>query len=168
MAHATNVEQVAAYVDRLGVPPIVRLNHWVKAHTEFGSGTSLAWRFHTQAIVTLQLQHQEFKVLQAAIDTVSEPKTLERTMPGLLLGASITRHRFEMRLDTGEEIVGRFTDAISQEHTVVLPKHYQAVIRQTTQIKGRRKKRRPRIFWCAWGERCIREAYCLRPHPASF
>jgi hypothetical protein len=136
MARARGVEEVAAFVERLGVPPIVRLNRWVKAHTAFESGAAVEWRSsRAPAPANLAVQLQEFKLLQGAIETVSEPRIVEQTMPGFLLGASIGKHRFEIRLDTGEEIDGTFTDAISQEHTVVLPKHYQAVIRKTTQIK---------------------------------
>jgi hypothetical protein len=130
MAKASTAEEVKSFVERLGVPPVVKLNRWVKAHVAFDSGAGIDWRTRT-----LLVQKQEFKQLRDVIKKVSEPTVIEQVMPGLLLGASIAKHIFDMRLDTGEEISGKFTDAITLENTVVLPKRYSAVIRKTTQIK---------------------------------
>jgi hypothetical protein len=134
MARAGTVEEVAGFVERFGVPPIIQLNRWVKAHVEFRSGAAVEWR-KRESTSNLLVQFPELKRLQDAIATISEPKVEEQVMPGLLVGANTSKRTFQMRLDTGEEISGAFVDAISQEHKVELPKHYQAVIRKTTQIK---------------------------------
>jgi hypothetical protein len=135
MAKAQNAEALATFVERLGIPPIVRLKRWVKAHTKSRSGAIIEWHPTNQPITNLHVQYQEFIMLQNAIQAVSEPKIVELPMPGLLIGASVRKRKFEMKLDTGEEIEGTFGDAINQEHAVTLPKHYQALIRKTTKIK---------------------------------
>jgi hypothetical protein len=130
MAKASTAEEIKAFVARLGVPPIVKLNRWVKAHVAFESGVGVDWRNRT-----LLVQKQEFKQLRDVIKQVSEPTVVEQVMPGLIQGASIAKHTFDMRLDSGEEISGKFTDAITLDNTIELPKRYAAVIRKTTQIK---------------------------------
>ena len=96
----------------------------------FDSGVGIEWRQRT-----LLVQRQEFKRLRDVIKQVSEPVIVEQVMPGMLLGASTVKHSFDMRLDTGEDISGKFSDAIGQDNTVELPKRYAAVIRKTTQLK---------------------------------
>lgn len=135
MAKSASVEEVAALVERFGIPPIIQLSRWVNAHVEFRSGADVEWHTKERTTSSVLIQHQEFKRLQDAIETVSAPKEIEQVMPGMLVGANTSRHTFQMILDSGEEISGTFSDAISQEHKVELPKHYQAMIRKTTQIK---------------------------------
>lgn len=135
MMQARNTDDLAAFIDTFGVPPVIKLGEWVDAHVAFNSGAGLEWDIAGDAPAPLLVQLQEFQAIKEAMSKIDEPVETERTVAGLLEGASIKRGTFEMRLDSGEELKGRFSDAISEQQKAKLPQRYSAVVRTTTTIK---------------------------------
>ena len=141
MMKAQSTEGLAAFVETLGVSPVVKLRDWVDAHVAFGAGASLEWDIAGEPKPPLLTQVQEFRLLKQAMSKIEEPVEVERTMAGILEGASTKKRTFEMKLDSGEEISGKFVNAISEEQRAELPRRYSALIRTTTTIKPALEKR---------------------------
>jgi len=136
MAQARSSEQLAMFVERLGVPPVAKLSKWVDAQVQFAAGAGIEWQMSAQPNAPrLLLQLQEFKTLQEAIKEASVRTDPPVLMTGLLVAANTSKHTFEMRLDSGERLRGTFADAINAEHTAELPRRYVAKVITTRKIK---------------------------------
>jgi hypothetical protein len=103
------------------------------AHVEFGAGASIDWQGPSESSLLVQIQ--EFRLLRRALHIVTEPVTTQTVVSGLLTGASVEKHIFEMRLDSGILLQGRFGDAINSRQTAELPKRYSARIQITKTIE---------------------------------
>jgi hypothetical protein len=135
MAKAAGPEDLAPFVERLGVPPIVKLKDWVKAQVDFAAGAGIEWQLSSQeAAPRLLVQLPEFRSLEKAIKEVSVRTDPARYETGMLVAANVEKHTFELRLDSGEPLSGRFADAINADHTAELPKRYVAKIVTTRKI----------------------------------
>lgn len=135
MAEARRAEEMATFVERLGVPPIVKFRSWVKAHVAFAAGAGIEWQLSTEeAVPRLLVQLQEFQTLERVIEEASVQTDPPRFVTGMLVAANVERHTFELRLDNGEPLSGKFVDAINAQHTAELPKRYVAKIVTTRKI----------------------------------
>ena|SRR5271157_1688839 len=136
LAKTQSAEQLIPFVERIGVPPVMKFGKWVDAHVRFAAGAGVEWRGpERENIAPLLVQLQEFKVLQTALNTISEPIEVEGLVTGMLIGAWLPNHKFEMALDSGETLSGRFGDAITPQHAAILPRRYVAKVRTTKTIK---------------------------------
>jgi hypothetical protein len=135
MVKAQTAEQLAQFVDRLGVPPVAKLGAWVDAHVSFGAGAGVDWQISNGSAPPLLVQIQEFTKLKEAMNKITEPTEVEELVTGLLLMADMDRRTFRMKLDSGERIDGRFSDAINQDQKAELPQRYVASVRTTRTIK---------------------------------
>jgi hypothetical protein len=135
MAKAQSAEQLSQFVERIGVPPVMKFGKWVDAHVGFAAGAGIEWSGPArETIAPLLVQLQEFVVLQKALHTISEPTEVEGLVTGMLIGAWLRNHKFEMELDSGELLSGRFGDAITPQHAATLPRRYVARVRTTKTI----------------------------------
>jgi hypothetical protein len=136
LTRARSPEEMAGFVDTLGVPPVIRVGNWVDAHVAFGAGAGIEWEISQDATPpNLILQVQEFKVLKETMNQITEPKLETVPMTGLLTMADMDKRTFRMKLDSGERIDGTFVDAISEQQKAELPRRYEAIIRTTTEIQ---------------------------------
>lgn len=141
MTKARSTEDLAAFVETIGVLPVVKLRDWIDTHVDFSAGADLQWDIAGESAPPLLIQVQEFHLLKEAMSKIAEPVIAEQTTAGILEGASIKKRKFEMKLDSGEELEGKFTDAISEEQRAELPQRYSAVIRTTMIIKPATEKK---------------------------
>jgi hypothetical protein len=135
MAAAQNSEELAGFVDRLGVPPVIKFGSWVDSHIAFEAGAGIEWEISQQPTPpSLLIQVPEFRALKEAMNQITEPQEVTLPMTGVLTMADMDKRTFRMLLDSGERINGTFADAITEEHRAELPRGYEALIRTTTKI----------------------------------
>lgn len=78
---------------------------------------------------------------------LSSPSVVtDRIVTGILEGASTRRQKFEITLDSGEEIDGDFVDAMSEEQRAELPQRYSAILRTTTAFTPATEKQEVSYF----------------------
>ncbi len=136
MSKARTSEQLGLFTERIGRKPVLSFGRWVEAHVKFTAGAGIDWTGPTErSIPPLLVQIQEFKILQHAFHEMTEPKEEERLVSGRLTGAWMRNSKFLMESDDGEQIEGKFVDAITPERAATLPRRYVAKIRTTTVIK---------------------------------
>jgi hypothetical protein len=68
-----------------------------------------------------------------------------------LKGADVDAKGFHFVADNGEEMRGRFSDAISESHRAELPKRYFAIIEKTVRIKYSTEEEKPSYFLVSIG-----------------
>ncbi len=134
IAKAEEPRAIAALAKELGKPPIFATYHWAKDHATFGLGVDIEWRREKDVRDHLQVQQPELQRLHEIIALSSEEKVEIMTTRGQLEMADIRRHTFRISTEDGESIRGRFDDAISQAHTVILPRKYVARLRKTSKV----------------------------------
>jgi hypothetical protein len=135
MAKAQDTSEVLAFAKRLGPASVRTLYRWAFDHDTLGIGANIEWRREHNIRSRSLTQQPEFERLHKTIEQTSDQTIEERKVIGLLEGADIIRKSFRIKTDTGEDIRGLFTDAISEEQTVELPKRYRAIIITKEQIK---------------------------------
>ena len=134
MAKVTEAQQLVEFTRRVGISPIRAIYDWAKDNVNYGLGADIEWRRQEQVRANLLIQEPELRHLRDVIDEMSEETEEEMEIVGELVGADVKQHTFHLRVEGGGEIRGRFTDAISEDHTVELPKRYIARIRKMTKI----------------------------------
>jgi hypothetical protein len=134
LAKAQNPEQVAEFARELGRPPIKATYTWAKDHAFYGLGASVKWYRGPAASGELSVQRPELERLRDIIALSTEETTEEITVYGLLEAADIRRRTFRILADDGTDIRGHFDQAISEAHTVVLPRRYVAVLRKRSRV----------------------------------
>lgn len=133
MAKAENPSEILTFAQKLGPAPVRALYRWANDHVKAGLGADIEWRRKETVRAALLIQRPELERLTQAIDVTSDNEYSEFDFTGDLVGADVDNLTFHMK--NGEtEIKGRFSDAISADHVVTLPKPYRARIRKTTKI----------------------------------
>lgn len=132
---AKDSSQISSFAKRLGVASVRALYSWAFDHDRLGLGASIEWRRAKTIRNQLLTQQPEFEEFHKTIEQLSEQTITEREIVGQLEGADVIKKTFHIKLDDGEDIKGSFTDAISEEQTVELPKRYRAIVIRTEQIK---------------------------------
>lgn len=136
LAKADSTTKITALVKELGEAPIRAGYKWAKDHAEYRLGADIGWRRGESIKEEFLVQYLELDQLQSTI-AMSGAETVEIiTLRGLLVAVNTVRHTFHLvEENTDTDIRGKFTDAISEEHTVILPARYTAIIRKTTIIQ---------------------------------
>ncbi len=135
MTQAKDSSEVLNFAKRLGAASIRTLYNWAFDHDDLGLGVSIEWRRDQAIRNRLLTQQPEFEKLHKTIEQTSDQTITEREVVGQLEGADVIRKSFHIKSDTGQDIRGTFTDAISESQTVELPKRYRAFITTKEQIK---------------------------------
>lgn len=134
MAKAESSEQVAVFAKELGAAPIRIMYRWATDHVRSGLSVDINWRREEQVRSSLFIQVPQLENLQHAIAETSDEVEEIFSITGLLVGAHVNSHSFELELEDGSEIRGKMAEGIGLEHTVELPTRYTAQIRKTTQV----------------------------------
>lgn len=134
MAKATSPQEIADFAKKLGPPPVRAMYRWASDHVEYGLEADIEWRRREQVRSSLFVQEPQLEQLRKIIAETSDETEEELEVIGNLVGADVSRKTFHIETTGGGEIRGIFADAISEEHTVVLPKPYSAKIRKRTKI----------------------------------
>jgi hypothetical protein len=137
MAKLQSPPQVLEYSKRLGPASIRALYKWAYDHADSGLGVDLQWRRKQQIRAQLFEQKPEFQKLHETIGFTSEENITEETVYANLVGADIERQSFHLKLDGGEEIRGRLSEAlvIGEKQPVELPRRYKVTIKKTQRIR---------------------------------
>ncbi len=133
MASARTADEILQYARNIGRAAVQQMDTWAADHTDHGLGADIGWKIQTPAPKRLFIQPPEIGSLRRAISlsAYSEPKNIE--IVGELHGADTDRKSFHFKTETGQDIYGRFSDAITPEHRAQLPAPYMAKVRVTTQ-----------------------------------
>jgi hypothetical protein len=134
MAKVHDSPEVLSYAKKLGPASVRALYRWAYDHAESGLGVDIEWRRKEVIRGRVFAQRPEFEKLHQTISLTSDEQVSEFTTLATLVGANVSRQTFEMKLDTGEEIRGSLSEAISEGQTIHLPKRYRALIRKTQAI----------------------------------
>ena len=135
LAGARTSEEIREIGQRLGPAPIRSVFRWAEAHVSDGIGADISWR-HGDETTRLFLQRAEMQRLRDEIDATSEETRKNLTLKGFLTGASIVTKRFDFQPEDADAIKGYFTDAISTEHDVRIPRgRYRASVEKVTKIQ---------------------------------
>jgi hypothetical protein len=136
MTKAKDTAEISQYAKTFGAASVRSLYKWVSHHDNLGLGADIKWQREHEIRGTLLAQHPEFQRLHRTIEQTSEETTAEIQVVGMLMSASVSRKTFELHLDNKERISGSFVgDAISELHTIELPKKYKATVVKTEQIR---------------------------------
>lgn len=135
IARAQESSQILEFAEILGPASIRAVYKWAFAHTQFGLGADIEWRREREIRDKLLAQRIEFEQLHRVIGETSEERTEELVVIGQLLGADMISRIFHIRIDDGEDIRGKFTDASSSPQTVELAKRYRATINKTVKVR---------------------------------
>lgn len=134
MSKLQDSPDVLDYAKRLGPASVRALYKWAYDHATSGLGVDIEWRRREIIRTRLFAQRPELERLHQTISVTSEEREFEMTVYGDLVGADVLRQTFHIKLDTGEEIRGKLSEAITEEKTVELPIRYKACVTKTTKI----------------------------------
>lgn len=136
IARANQPDQIAALAKELGAPPIRATYRWAKDHAEHGLGANIEWRRDQEIRQALMVQQPELARLSSTIESVSTETSEDLTVRGVLVAANTIRRTFHIVVPAFDlDIKGRYTDAISEVHTVTLPRLYTAMVKKTTRLQ---------------------------------
>lgn len=133
MAKAENPEDILVFAQKLGPAPVRTLYRWADDHVKAGLGAEIQWRRREEIKLSLLIQRPELQHLAETINKTSDEQYSEFEFTGELVGADVITHTFHMKSDE-REIKGRFSDAISPDHAVTVPRPYRARIGKTTRV----------------------------------
>jgi hypothetical protein len=135
MAKTAEPAGIQEYAKRLG-PAVVRmLYRWASHHAQFELGADIVWRRGDEVRSKLFIQPPELVRLQETIDRVSEELSEDIVETARLEGADVGSRTFHLKLDDGQDIRGRFHDAIGEKHQASIPARYRATLNKTTTIR---------------------------------
>ena len=134
MAKAKTSADVRGYAGRLGTASVRAMYNWAHSHAEAGLGVGIEWRREHKVRASFSAPRPELDELQQIINLTSEETTEKIVQDGELLGADLAPRRFHMKLNGDQEIRGDFTDAITTQHRVLLPKRYKAHITKRSRV----------------------------------
>ena len=162
MARAKSSREVADFARRLGPSPVRAMYEWANDHIADNLEVDIEWRQgeevrsslfvqksqleqlrkvmgetndeREEVRSSLFVQKTQLEQLRRAIDETRDETEEELDVVGNLVGADVNGKTFHIETKEGEEIRGIFADAISEEHTVTLPKPCSAKIRKTKTI----------------------------------
>ena len=134
MARAKSSREVADFARRLGPSPVRAMYEWANDHIADNLEVNIEWRQGEEVRSSLFVQKPQLEQLRKIIEETSDETEEELDVVGNLVGADVNGKTFHIETEEGEEIRGIFTDAISEEHTVTLPKSCSAKIRKTKTI----------------------------------
>jgi len=126
---------IADFVSRFGAGPVRAAYRWADSHIRSGLGADIEWRRGMEIRDHLFVESIHFESLKSAMDTTGEETVEEITVRGYLNRADIRAQSFRIKVESGEEIRGHFEDAISDAHTIEIPKWYTAHLRKTSRVK---------------------------------
>lgn len=135
MAMLKEPEEVQRYSKRLGSATIRALYKWVSGHSDSGLGVDIKWRRREVIRKEFFAQKPEFRKLKDTIGMTSDELVEENSMLGTLVGVDVQNKSFRFKLDNGDHIRGKLSEAIGEEFTYNLPKRYNVRIKKTTTIK---------------------------------
>lgn len=136
IARAERQDQIAALAKELGAPPIRATYRWAKDHAENGLGANIEWRRDKEVRQAITVQQPELARLKSTIESVSAESSEDLAVRGVLVAANTIRRTFHIVVPAFDlDIRGRYTDAISEAHTVTLPRLYTAMVKKTAKLQ---------------------------------
>lgn len=135
LAKADSPEMVLSFAKLLGPAPVRVVYQWAIDHVRFGMSAEIDWERGESVRQNLLIQYRELRKLSEVIGRTSDDTTDTLTIVGELAAADTTRKTFKLNPDMGGEISGKFSEAISAEHTVELPRRYRVTLVKTRRVK---------------------------------
>ena len=134
MVKAKVPEDIHPFTKQLGSGPVRALYRWALDHVSSGLGADIDWRRGELVRSKMFLPNVAFTELRNVLDKTGEERVEEVTLNGELIAVNLATKTFRMRFDSGDDVHGKFKDAISVGHKVELPKRYTATLTKTSRI----------------------------------
>lgn len=129
LVEAHNLDVIAA---DLGPAPIRALGEWINVHVKNQYGLDLEWHSGGHIKRKAEVQYQRLSTLQGEIGNATTSATLR--IDGRLYAVDEKSKTFKFDADSGQDFMGEFKEAITEEHAASVPSRYRATIRQTTKV----------------------------------
>jgi len=130
-----SMEQLKGFADKFGPSVIREIHKWASQHVYSDIDAEIQWKSGRTVKSAVLIQHTEFERIKDIIAQTSEESIQEIEVIGDLVGANIPHKNFQIKTKDGLDISGTFIDAISDVHTVELPRSYKSRIKESTTIK---------------------------------
>lgn len=134
LAQLTRTEDIRRFADQLGIGVIRQLYAWSSVNTDGELGADIDWRRGSEIRNSVFVEPPQLRELQILIDKTSDKQTETYQLHGTMVGADVAARRFRFLTDDGATIQGAFQDAISESHSVTLPRRYEVRITKTTEV----------------------------------
>ncbi len=123
-------------IEVMGRAPITAIYDWAKVNAINNTGAGIEWMRGDRVKSNIIIQVPQFKSVSDSLERISEEKTSEVRIDGVLVGADTKSHRFHfVSSDTDEDIRGTFGEAISDTQQAQLPARYKAILKKTTEFR---------------------------------
>jgi len=132
MLEAGAAEEIHRFADELGRATVQSFYTWLENHVESGSGADIRWLRGKIEVAAVRADASRLRGVANLIQETATPEEVTLTVRGLLVGADTKRHSFHMVFEEADEIRGTMSEAIGEEHTVELPREYEATVRRTS------------------------------------
>lgn len=131
VAGCRDTEKMHEYSQTLGSAPIRAISEWSNSHIISQTGADVSWIRDNQPRVSIRKSLDDWKELKEIIGLVSDVKTEEIEVEGVLVAANVKTHAFA--IECGDEVFsGKFVDGlISSNRAASLPWRYRFVLRKT-------------------------------------
>ncbi|HZL27135.1 MAG TPA: hypothetical protein VFC39_11455 [Acidobacteriaceae bacterium] len=127
---------VANTINVMGRAPIASIYDWAKVNSDNDTGAGVEWLRGDLTTNNVVIQVPEFRSVYRSLERITDERTTEERINGVLVGADTRSHRFHfVASDTDESIRGTFVDAISDTQQAQLPARYKAILTKTTEFK---------------------------------
>lgn len=128
LMQADNAEELAKYVESLGLAPIKKLSAWTETHVNYDLEAEIKWRRKEEIRSSVSMQRPELTRLAEILDSKSEEEEEPLTLDGTVVGLDVEVGTFHMTFPDGEEIRGKLADSFAGPTEI--PHRYRATIKK--------------------------------------
>ena len=129
-------KSVSSTIEVMGRAPIAAIYDWATVNAQNETGAGVEWLRGDQTKNNVIVQARQFRSVSDSLDRISDKRTTEVSIDGVLVGADTKSLRFHfLAFDGDENIRGNFLYAISDTQQARLPAKYRAILSKTTEFK---------------------------------
>lgn len=131
--------EIHEFATRLGRPVVQSAYQWASSQVKYGVGSDVKWCRDGEIRTQLFMQQQELQKFRTSVEQMSDEVCTTFQGTGVLIEAGVKPKSFKLVPDEtdGDQVIkGTFDDAISDDHTVEVPRRYNFTIekRVTTNL----------------------------------
>jgi hypothetical protein len=127
-----SAEDVVEATRRLGPSTVNAMFRWAEVHTRNRFGVGIEWRRDLSQKRELVLPAERVATLKESLARTTIETQI--TVTGELVAADFEKSQYRLHGDDGEDYSGRYSDAITRDHTAVLPARYSATIKRVSKV----------------------------------
>ena len=131
MTKIQSSSEILSFAKEFGTASIHAMYGWTSSHVEAGMGVDIEWRRERLIRANLLAQMPEFEHVSRVIMATSDEEVQDLDVEGELVGCDVINRSFHFRPIDGEDIRGRFENAIGPAQAAQVPKRYRAKVTMT-------------------------------------